>query len=102
MTQASRLEIIIDSRKAKKEVDDFGKSLSNVEAQGDKASRSVQNVGNEANIATGKFSALKKQLTESLGNTRFGGMINDVNAKLSTLNGTTGIVAAMMRAEIIC
>ncbi len=96
MTQASRLEIIIDSRKAKKEVDDFGKSLSNVEAQGDKASRSVQNVGNEANIATGKFSALKKQLTESLGNTRFGGMINDVNAKLSTLNGTTGIVAASL------
>lgn len=96
MTQASRLEIIIDSRKAKKEVDDLDKALSNVENHGDKASNSVQNVGNEANVAAGKFSALKKQLFESLGNTRFGGMINDVNAKLATLNGTSGVVAASL------
>lgn len=96
MTQASRLEIIIDSRKAKKEVDDLDKALSNVETHGDKASNSVQKVGNEANVAAGKFSALKKQLIESLGNTRFGGMINDVNAKLATLNGTSGVVAASL------
>lgn len=94
MTQASRLEIIVDSSKAKREVDNLDKALINIETHGDKASKSVQNVGNEANAATGKFSALKKQLIDTLGNSRFGGMINDVNSKLATLNGTTGIVTA--------
>lgn len=94
MTQASRLEIIVDSSKAKREVDNLDKALSNVETHGDKASKAVQNVGNEANAATGKFSALKKQLIDTLGNSRFGGMINDVNTKLATLNGTAGIVTA--------
>ena len=42
MTETSRLEIIIDTTKAKKGTDDVTKSLKDVETQGDKTERSVK------------------------------------------------------------
>lgn len=94
MTESSRLVIEVDSRKAKKDVDDFGKSLSNAETQGDKTTVSVKNLGNEANTATGKFGALRQQLNETLGKTTYGSMIADTTAKLAAMNGTAGILTA--------
>lgn len=94
MTESSRLVIEVDSRKAKTDVDDFGKSLSNAETQGDKTTVSVKNLGNEANTATGKFGALRQQLNEALGKTTYGSMIADTTAKLAAMNGTAGILTA--------
>ena len=42
MTETSRLEIIIDTTKAKKGTDDVTKSLKDVETQGDKTEKSIK------------------------------------------------------------
>ena len=42
MTETSRLEIIIDTTKAKKGTDDVTKSLRDVETQGDKTEKSIK------------------------------------------------------------
>lgn len=62
MAQNSILRIIIDSRKAKKDIDDVDKSLKGVETQGDKTSKKVKDLGGtlkeSANSANGAKDAI--------------------------------------------
>ena len=74
MTETSRLEIIIDTTKAKKGTDDVTKSLKDVETQGDKTERSVKDTAKVISDAgdTSKTSAKKvDDLSKSIGLTHY-------------------------------
>ncbi|EMN1777842.1 tape measure protein [Acinetobacter baumannii] len=94
MAAQSRLEIIIDSSKAKKDSDALSKSLKDVEVQGDKVEKSTKNTskaisetGTSASIASKKLSEFREKLSSAAEN-RFGGGFRSISNKISGLSGS--------------
>lgn len=129
MTETSRLEIIIDTTKAKKGTDDVTKSLKDVETQGDKTERSVKDTakvisdagdkskssakkvddlskslstaGNEAKTTSGKMSELRSTMAQAANDGKFGSHIQGLSTKLSGLSGGALLVGASLAGAFV-
>lgn len=129
MTETSRLEIIIDTTKAKKGTDDVTKSLKSVETQGDKTeksvkgtakvisdagdkskssakkvddlSKSISTAGNEAKTTSGKMSELRKTMAQAANDGKFGSHAQGLSTKLSALNGSALLVGASLAGAFV-
>lgn len=129
MTETSRLEIIIDTTKAKKGTDDVTKSLKDVETQGDKTERSVKDTakvisdtgdkskssakkvddlskslstaGNEAKTTSGRMSELRNTMAQAANDGKFGSHIQGLSTKLSGLSGGALLVGASLAGAFV-
>ncbi|MWC17517.1 phage tail tape measure protein [Acinetobacter johnsonii] len=129
MTETSRLEIIIDTTKAKKDTDDVTKSLKGVETQGDKTERSVKDTakvisdagdkskssakkvddlskslstaGNEAKTTSGKMSELRNTMAQAANDGKFGSHVQGLSTKLSGLKGGALLVGASLAGAFV-
>lgn len=129
MTETSRLEIIIDTTKAKKGTDDVTKSLKDVETQGDKTERSVKDTakvisdagdtsktsakkvddlsksistaGNEAKTTSGKMSELRNTMAQAANDGKFGSHVQGLSTKLSGLSGGALLVGASLAGAFV-
>lgn len=129
MTETSRLEIIIDTTKAKKGTDDVTKSLRDVETQGDKTEKSVKNTakvisdagdkskssakkvddlsksistaGNEAKTTSGKMGELRSAIAQAANDGKFGSHIQGLSTKLSGLSGGALLVGASLAGAFV-
>jgi hypothetical protein len=129
MTETSRLEIIIDTTKAKKGTDDVTKSLKDVETQGDKTERSVKDtakvisdtgdkskssakkvddlskslstVGNEAKTTSGRMSELRNTMAQAANDGKFGSHLQGLSTKLSGLKGGALLVGASLAGAFV-
>ena len=128
-SQTSRLEIIIDTSKAKKGTDDATKSLKSLEDQGNKTeksakeagkgieqtgkssqkakpqidnvAKSVSKVGDEAKTTSSKMSELRKSMYEAASDGRLGAGIQGVTSKLSGLKGGALLVGAAVGGAMV-
>ncbi|EXA69825.1 hypothetical protein J503_0811 [Acinetobacter baumannii 984213] len=94
MVAQSRLEIIIDSSKAKKDSDALSKSLKEVEVQGEKVEKSSKNTskaisetGASASTTSKKLSEFREKLSSAAEN-RFGDGFRSISNKISGLSGS--------------
>ncbi|MDH1534045.1 phage tail tape measure protein, partial [Acinetobacter johnsonii] len=129
MTETSRLEIIIDTTKAKKGTDDITKSLRDVETQGDKTeksikdtakvisdtgdkskssakkvddlSKSISTAGNEAKTTSGKMGELRNTIAQAANDGKFGSHIQGLSTKLSGLSGGALLVGASLAGAFV-
>ena len=129
MTETSRLEIIIDTTKAKKGTDDVTKSLRDVETQGDKTeksvkdtakvisdagdkskssakkvedlSKSISTAGNEAKTTSGKMGELRSTIAQAANDGKFGSHIQGLSTKLSGLSGGALLVGASLAGAFV-
>lgn len=129
MTETSRLEIIIDTTKAKKGTDDVTKSLKDVETQGDKTeksvkdtakaisdagdkskssakkvddlSKSISTAGNEAKTTSGKMGELRNTIAQAANDGKFGSHIQGLSTKLSGLSGGALLVGASLAGAFV-
>lgn len=129
MTETSRLEIIIDTTKAKKGTDDVTKSLRDVETQGDKTeksvkdtakvisdagdkskssakkvddlSKSISTAGNEAKTTSGKMGELRNTIAQAANDGKFGSHIQGLSTKLSGLSGGALLVGASLAGAFV-
>ena len=129
MTETSRLEIIIDTAKAKKGTDDVTKSLRDVETQGDKTeksikdtakvisdtgdkskssakkvddlSKSISTAGNEAKTTSGKMGELRNTIAQAANDGKFGSHIQGLSTKLSGLSGGALLVGASLAGAFV-
>ncbi|WP_213032870.1 phage tail tape measure protein [Acinetobacter indicus] len=127
--QQSRLEIVIDTSKAKKGADDVTKSLKDVETQGDKTEKSVKdtakvisdagntsttsakkvddlskslvNAGTQAKTTSGKMSELRNTLAQAANDGKFGSQIQSVTGKLSEFRGGALLVGAAVTGALV-
>lgn len=92
--QRSRLEIVIDSSKAKKDSDALSKSLKDVEVQGEKAEKSTKSTSKALGETGSSASTASKKLTEfrdklaSAADSKFGGGFRSISTKISGLSGS--------------
>ncbi|QHI17061.1 phage tail tape measure protein [Acinetobacter haemolyticus] len=128
-TQQSRLEIVIDTAKAKKGADDVTKSLKDVETQGDKTeksikdtakvisdtgdkskssakkvddlSKSISTAGNEAKTTSGKMGELRNTIAQAANDGKFGSHIQGLSTKLSGLSGGALLVGASLAGAFV-
>ena len=129
MTETSRLEIIIDTTKAKKGTDDVTKSLRDVETQGDKTEKSIKdtakvisdtgdkskssakkvddlskslgNAGTQAKTTSGKMSELKNSLAQAANDGKFGGGIQSISGKLQGLSAGGVMAGAAIGGALV-
>lgn len=129
MTETSRLEIIIDTTKAKKGTDDVTKSLKDVETQGDKTEKSVKDTakvisdagdkskssakkvddlskslggaGTQAKTTSGKMSELRNILAQAANDGKFGSQIQSATGKLSEFRGGALLVGAAVTGALV-
>ncbi|MFA3010980.1 phage tail tape measure protein [Acinetobacter pittii] len=101
--QKSRLEIVIDSSKAKKDVDSVEKSLKDVEKQGDKTEKSVKGTskaftetGNSASTASKQLGDFRVKLSEAANEGKFGAGIQSISSRLSSLGSTAALTAGAL------
>ena len=127
--QQSRLEIVIDTAKAKKGADDVTKSLKDVEAQGDKTEKSVKGTakvisdagststtsakkiddlskslggaGTQAKTTSGKMSELRNILAQAANDGKFGSQIQSATGKLSEFRGGALLVGAAVTGALV-
>ncbi|RVT36915.1 phage tail tape measure protein [Acinetobacter indicus] len=127
--QQSRLEIVIDTAKAKKGADDVTKSLRDVETQGDKTEKSVKDAakvisdtgntsttsakkvddlskslggaGTQAKTTSGKMSELKNILAQAANDGKFGSQIQSATGKLSEFRGGALLVGAAVTGALV-
>lgn len=127
--QQSRLEIVIDTAKAKKGTDDVTKSLKDVETQGDKTeksikdtakvisdtgdkskssakkvddlSKSISTAGNEAKTTSGKMGELRNTIAQAANDGKFGSHIQGLSTKLSGLSGGALLVGASLAGAFV-
>uniref|UniRef100_UPI00024853D1 hypothetical protein n=1 Tax=Acinetobacter sp. P8-3-8 TaxID=1029823 RepID=UPI00024853D1 len=127
--QQSRLEIVIDTVKAKKGADDVTKSLKDVETQGDKTeksvkdtakvisdagdkskssakkvddlSKSISTAGNEAKTTSGKMGELRNTIAQAANDGKFGSHIQGLSTKLSGLSGGALLVGASLAGAFV-
>ncbi|MEQ1227965.1 phage tail tape measure protein [Acinetobacter junii] len=101
--QKSRLEIVIDSSKAKKDVESVEKSLKDVEKQGDKTEKSVKGTskaftetGNSASTASKQLGDFRVKLSEAANEGKFGAGIQSISSRLSSLGSTAALTAGAL------
>lgn len=127
--QQSRLEIVIDTAKAKKGADDVTKSLRDVETQGDKTEKSVKDTakvisdtgntsttsakkvddlskslggaGTQAKTTSGKMSELRNILAQAANDGKFGSQIQSATGKLSEFRGGALLVGAAVSGALV-
>lgn len=127
--QQSRLEIVIDTAKAKKGADDVTKSLRDVETQGDKTEKSVKDTakvisdtgntsttsakkvddlskslggaGTQAKTTSGKMSELRNILAQAANDGKFGSQIQSATGKLSEFRGGALLVGAAVTGALV-
>ncbi|GAA5557140.1 hypothetical protein Asch01_01858 [Acinetobacter schindleri] len=127
--QQSRLEIVIDTAKAKKGADDVTKSLKDVETQGDKTEKSVKDTakvisdtgststtsakkvddlskslggaGTQAKTTSGKMSELRNILAQAANDGKFGSQIQSATGKLSEFRGGALLVGAAVTGALV-
>ena len=127
--QQSRLEIVIDTAKAKKGTDDVAKSLKDVETQGNKTEKSVKdtakvisdtgntsttsakkvddlskslgNAGTQAKTTSGKMSELRNILAQAANDGKFGSQIQSATGKLSEFRGGALLVGAAVTGALV-
>ncbi|MEQ1411504.1 phage tail tape measure protein [Acinetobacter indicus] len=127
--QQSRLEIVIDTAKAKKGADDVTKSLRDVETQGDKTEKSVKDAakvisdtgntsttsakkvddlskslggaGTQAKTTSGKMSELRNILAQAANDGKFGSQIQSATGKLSEFRGGALLVGAAVTGALV-
>lgn len=127
--QQSRLEIVIDTAKAKKGADDVTKSLRDVETQGDKTEKSVKdtakvisdtgntsttsakkvddlskslgNAGTQAKTTSGKMSELRSTLAQAANDGKFGSYIQSATGKLTEFRGGALLVGAAVTGALV-
>lgn len=92
--QRSRLEIVIDSSKAKKDSDALSKSLKDIEVQGEKTEKSTKSTskafgetGTSASSASKKLTDFRDKLA-SAADSKFGGGFRSISTKISGLSGS--------------
>lgn len=127
--QQSRLEIVIDTAKAKKGADDVTRSLKDVETQGDKTEKSVKDTakvisdtgststtsakkvddlskslggaGTQAKTTSGKMSELRNILAQAANDGKFGSQIQSATGKLSEFRGGALLVGAAVTGALV-
>ncbi|WP_216071070.1 phage tail family protein [Acinetobacter faecalis] len=127
--QQSRLEIVIDTSKAKKGTDDVAKSLKDVETQGNKTEKSVKDTakvisdtgststtsakkvddlskslggaGTQAKTTSGKMSELRNILAQAANDGKFGSQIQSATGKLSEFRGGALLVGAAVTGALV-
>lgn len=92
--QRSRLEIVIDSSKARKDSDALSKSLKEIEVQGEKTEKSTKSTSKAIGETGSSASSASKKLTEfrdklaSAADSKFGGGFRSISTKISGLSGS--------------
>lgn len=127
--QQSRLEIVVDTSKAKKGTDDVAKSLKDVETQGNKTEKSVKdtakvisdtgntsttsakkvddlskslgNAGTQAKTTSGKMSELRSALAQAANDGKFGSHIQSATGKLTEFRGGALLVGAAVTGALV-
>ncbi len=128
-TQTSRLEIIIDTDRAKKGTDDTVKSLSNLEKQGDKTQKQakdtaksiedvgkssqdaspkikkiatdVKSTGDEAKTASSKFTDLKNSIVSASNDGKFGGFSQKITSGLSGMSSGAVLAGVALGGAVV-
>lgn len=128
-TQTSRLEIIIDTDRAKKGTDDTVKSLNNLEKQGDKTQKQakdiaksidgvgkssqdaspkikkvatdVKSTGDEAKTASSKFTDLKNSIVSASNDGKFGGFSQKITSGLSGMSSGAVLASAALGGAFV-
>lgn len=93
-TAQSNLVITIDARKAKSDVEQLGKGLKGIEAQGDKTSKkakdtsgSIKQLGDESGKSSSKVEELRQKLLSAANEGKFGNSVQGLTAKLINFKG---------------